>query len=296
MQAYFDYLPFFNVKSEKVKLPELAVDNSLSKFQLESKKYFTIEANAEAKNGNQLAITPVVPFNHHTAEHINFIERATQQFNASSLKLKSIDSTIAQSLLFSIVSSTLTILPFLGTIGWVCSYIGLGYAIKKFADRQLAYQDYNESMKVLIGTCNWSLGKIDQAEQSAIISNPAIKNMLDALYPVLTKKEVACLIDDQIEKGFVASHQEEQEKSSGYFSTFFGSYINAQDKTTFGKIGTNVSHSAYGHGKGSAMDTLQVLVTSIPDIFRALSNGFSNVMKKWNAPQQETSAATLSHS
>ena len=295
MQAYFEYLPFFGTTSEKVKLPQLAVDNSLHQFQLESKKYFTIDANAEATNGNKLAITPVVLFNIDTPEQINFIERATKKFTDASTALKAIDSQIAQSLLLSVNASAVTILPFLGTVGWVCSWIGLGYAVKKFADRQLAYQDYNESMTLLMGTCNWSLGVLNTSAPETITNHPAVKSMLNVLYPVLTKKQIECLIADEIESGFVASHQQEQDKSSGYFSTFFGSYINPHDKTTFGKIGTNISHSAYGFGKGSPMDTLLVMFTSIPDIFRAVSNGFSDVMKKWNAPQQETSSATLSH-
>ena len=294
MRSYLEFIPFFNSKSEPGKLPQLAIDTPLYQLQLASKKFFTIEENAIAKNGNQLAVKPVATFDLKTYEHSAFINQCIEQFNLSSNHLKNIDAQIAQGLLVSFVASTLSILPFLGGLGWACSWVGLGYAVYKFTERQLAYQEYNESLKLLIGSCNWSLGQMEQAEYQTLPSNHFLNtSLLPKLYSVLTQEQLKCIVSDTIESQFISAQQKDQKKNASYFSAFFGEYVRQNDKATFGKIATQLNYSVYGFNQGAPTDILQVLITSIPDIFRAIGNGFSDVLKKWNAPQQ-TATATCS--
>ncbi|MFZ4077765.1 MAG: hypothetical protein ACOYKA_07255 [Legionellaceae bacterium] len=267
-------------------LPPLA-SSSLAK--LTSAAYFNIPEHAVAADQNQLAVEVLQGFNARNGDHLNFIRTCTAEFQAASQKLKAIDKEIVKGLGFSLVASVLSVVPFLGFIGWACSWVGLGYAVAQYAQRQLAYRDYNESMKLLIGTCNWAIGPASTSP--ALVQNDVINTMMKALYPVLTREEVKLYINDDIENAFVDAFETAQKANISHFSTFFGASIKRDDKATLAEVGAKLEQSVYGFGKGAAFDTLEVFFKSIPAIFAALKNGFSALMEQQKTPATPSPAA-----
>lgn len=246
-------------------LPPLA---SSSFAKQVSASYFDIPLNAQASDGNHLAVEVKQAFSARNDQHFIFIRRCTEEFQAASQKLKAIDKEIVKGLGFSLVASVLSVVPFLGFIGWACSWVGLTYAIAQYSERQLAYHDYNESMKLLIGTCNWAIGPATAPRN--LVGDEVINIMMKALYPVLTREEVKLYINDDIENAFVDAFEIAQRANISHFSTFFGASIKRDDKASLAEVGAKLEQSVYGFGKGAAFDTLEVFFKSIPAIFEAL--------------------------
>lgn len=265
-------LGVFN-QSKSTRLPRLAINSEIALLSRESESYFKISEDATT-DGTGLAVTPICAFVNGDASHTPFLERCTRLFSEQSKRLKELDQKLALSLVTGIVATSLSFIPFVGYF----SILGWGSALYYFNQRAQVYRDYQESMALLVGCCNWSLGRVDESDAGALTSNPAIQSMMTALYPVLNEKQVTDLIDNKVEPEFV-DKLDQHDKSTNI-------KLLAQSKK-----GAQSLRCIYGLNKGNALDFIDAFLTIFPDIYRAIQDGFRTLQQRWSSPAATGSAS-----
>lgn len=273
-------LEFFGLgksnQSDNTPIPQLGINSHIAALSRASEAYFLIPTHALAKDRNDLAVVPQQLFNPLKTEHARLLRDCTQLFNEQSKRLKEIDKKLALSLVTGIVATSLSFIPFVGYF----SLLGWGSALYYFNQRTHAYRDYQESMTLLAGCCNWSLGKINSNSAEVLTSNLEIRNMMVALYPVLNEKQARHLIADEIEEVFAEELRAYETNAS----------INLFDKNIAqSKKGAQFQRCIYGFNKGNALDFIDAFLTIFPDIYRAIQDGFRTLQQRWSSP-----AATVS--
>ena len=277
-------------------VPPLGINSDLNTLQTESMRYFTIAKNAEAADGNKLAITVKDGQNFRTSkqEYINFLTQCTAQVQEKSMQLKSIDKKIAGSVIFGVTATALSFLPVIGFLGWI-GWAATAYFINQ---RGNAYTEYYESLKLLVGACNWSLGEGTESRKDTIpnlTKNKAIRDMMAVLYPVLTETQVRHLIADDIEKVFT-QELHDYEKKFQFQLAFFSKPDAKQDETiALSKKGAEFSRCIYGFNKGGATDFLDAIVSILPDLYKAALHGFQRLQYWWQGKTASPEKEAESH-
>jgi hypothetical protein len=282
MPSVFDYLGI-NTQSAFTRVPRLGIKSHINQLQFRADQdYYTIEENAVAADKNVLAvkIKKGQGFNLRTYEHTNHLHTCTELFKEKSKALKALDYKIATSVVVGIIASSLSFIPFVGYF----SLLGWGAALYFINQRSKAHEEYRESLHLLIGACNWSLGPDAKNRQSAkeeLTNNAVIREMMAALYPVLTETQARHLIADDIEDIFA----EELRNYEGKYqltknpSAFFGK-ADGDESIARSKRSAQFNRCIYGFNKGGATDFMDAFLSVFPDIYNAIHYGFK-VIQHW---------------
>jgi hypothetical protein len=279
-------------------VPQLGVTNDLNMRQIESQKYFTVEKGAQARNGNMLAvlINEEQHFDIKRHDHLEFLNKCTALVKEKSAQLKAIDQKLLVSVALSVTATALSFLPVIGWLGW----IGWGASIYYITQRATAYAEYQESLKLLVGACNWSLGEGPAEDEDSearkdvikkLTEHDSIRNMMAVLYPVLTKTQVEHLIADDSEEVFTKELDEYEKKFKLGFDAnrFFSKH---DDRIALSKKGAEFNRCIYGFNKGGATDFLDAILSIIPDLYRAAAHGLQQLKYKW---QEKNHSSTSSN-
>ncbi len=277
MATVFESLGWFK-PAPSTKLPQLGINNKLYSLQIDSAQYFTIGEGAVAADNNVLGVKPIKPFDLNSKEQIEYLENAVSLFNERFEQLKEIDLKINASVAIAVATtSILTFFPFAS----VLSIIGWGASIYYMKQRATAYVEYQESLKLLVGTCNWCLGKLEKEHvkeehlneySEQLSNNDAIRNMMTSLYPVLTKDQVGHLIDDRIEGKFKAEFDEYEKKFQRGYEPQDQSK-RKDDSIALSKKSAELIRCIYGFHKGGAIDFLDAIASALPDLYRKMRHG-----------------------
>lgn len=275
--------PTFSSQSTPIsqfKLNYPATETGDRPIPLRSEDYFTIKANAVAKDGStddQLPITIAQRFQLNA--HKNIITEHTEFYKAKSAALVALDKKIMSAILLALVAAHAPfislVVPFVGlvaTVAWMATLYLLGQRIN-------AYNEYYDSLLLLVGTCNWSLGpKIRHDDGGELAHSPEIKAMMAELYPVLSETQVKHLIADDIEKQYAEALQNYNDSFKYPFLSFLNNADNAAARAitrelegpALKKRGAEFIRCVYGLNRGLAKDTLYVFVNAIPDFARPI--------------------------
>jgi hypothetical protein len=263
-------------------IPQLGINSYLSTLQAESQKYFFIEKEAQAADGNQLGIRVErgQDFLTTNKDHVDLLNKCTALVKEKSAQLKSTDLKLMASVGFAVTATALSFLPVIGFVGW----IGWAAAAYYINQRATAYAEYQEALKLLVGACNWSLGQGSDARKDIIknlTSNESIRHMMAELYPVLTKVQVKHLIADDIEEIFTNELDEYESK----FQLGFNPnrlFSNKDDIIALSKKGAEFKRCIYGFNKGGFTDFLDAIASIIPDLYNATVHGVQKLKYWWN--------------
>lgn len=274
---------FFGIKmqSDSTSVPLLCINTDPYKLQRESENYFVIPRSAQATNRNELAveIKEGQSFLSTDRTHIEFLNKCIALFKDKSAQLHSVDQKILGSVAFGVVASALSFLPVVGSLGW----IGWGATVYYINQRAAAYTEYYESLTLLVGACNWSLGQDPSKRRDRSIEqltkNEAVRHMMATLYPVLTEAQVKHLIADDIEDIFAQELKDYDTKFQLGFNPhqFFSK---KDDIIALSKKGAEFNRCIYGFNKGGFTDLLDAIVSILPDLYKATLHGFQQ-LKHW---------------
>ncbi|QMT61453.1 MULTISPECIES: hypothetical protein [unclassified Legionella] len=268
-------------KLEYTSMTELGISSDLSKLQSQSQNYFTIAKGVYAADGNQLgvAINEGQHFGIKNSEHVEFLKRCTALVREKSTQLKNIDQKIIGSVVFGVAATALSFLPVVGLLGW----IGWGATAYFIQQRAIAYKEYQESLALLVGVCNWSLGEGEETRNSSIsllTTHESIRDMMAVLYPVLTEKQVKHLIADDIEGKFAEELNEYEKRFKlGFNPNQF--FSKTDDTIALSKKGAEFSRCIYGYNKGGFTDFLDAIVSILPDLYKAALHGCQKLHYWW---------------
>lgn len=263
-------------------VPQLGINNELYALQRESEKYFIIPKSAQATNGDVLAVK--IKDDQHflsiNSAHTDFLNKCTLLFKDKSEKLHSIDQKILGSVALGVVATALSFLPVVGFLGW----IGWGATIYYINQRATAYAEYHESLALLVGACNWSLGesrdKRKDRSVEQLTTHESILNMMAELYPVLTEMQVQHLIADDIEELFAKKSRESDEKYQLGFNPH-RLFSKKDDIIALSKKGAEFNRCIYGFNKGAVTDFFDAIVSILPDLYNAALHGFQQLKYRW---------------
>ena len=276
---------------------EARTERSAAFYYIRSEKYFQIKPNALAKDGNRNDEDLPISFRKSDAfkleTHAQIVKDHTKLYQDKYNALFNLDLKITGSLILAIAAMYTPFIPFVGLVaiaGWMATF----YFLNQRAD---LYNDYHDSLILLSATCNWALGTAKHLDNPEDLAKaPVIKDMLDCLYAVLTKKQVQHLIDDQIEHFFQGSLDSYDSRFkfpllSGLFSTpnRVAEEIDKElEKTALKQRGADLIRCAYGLNRGKGADFLRMLALAIPDLLRA---GYNAGKAYFTRPAEEQGPA-----
>lgn len=269
----------FGIKKPQSYTPvsQLSVNNFLHKLQRESERFFKIEPMAQAEDGNKLAITVASgqSFDLNIPQHLKLLNDSLYLFKEKSYQLKALDWKIASGVLVGVLATSLSFFPLVGALG----LLGWGAALYYINQRSALYNEYHESLTLLVATCNWSLGQGHRENtDEELTQNPAIRAMMATLYPVLTEAQVKHLIADDIEGIFVKELQEYEKTFSG-----LNTNVHKDESIALSKRGAEFERCIYGFNKGSMVDFLDALASFLPDVYRLAQRSVQQAKNWWNA-------------
>lgn len=271
----------FGIKKPQSYTPvsQLSVNNFLHKLQLESEHFFKIEPIAQAENGNKLAITVASgqSFNLNNPQHLKLLNNSLYLFKEKSYQLKALDWKIASGVLVGVLATSLSFFPLVGALG----LLGWGAALYYINQRSALYNEYHESLTLLVATCNWSLGQGPEHRKNTdeeLTQNSAIRAMMATLYPVLTEAQVKHLIADDIEGIFVKELQEYEKTFSG-----LNANVHKDESIALSKRCAEFERCIYGFNQGSMVDFLDALASFLPDLYRLAQRSVQQTKNWWNA-------------
>lgn len=315
MQQYADKLRQIfidpTVSSESTPLPQFKLTHNLSEAEYSemlhsrternanfyfqrSEKYFTINYGALAKNNNtsdnQLPIAIHERFS--LANQSQIVSDHSALYAKNSANLIKIDQAICGAVLLAMIIPTVPFIPFVGLV----AFAAWSAALYLLALRTDVYNDYQDSLVLLVATCNWTLGSKNRLNSSAeLVKAPVIANgkdgMMDLLYPVLSKAQVSHLIADDIEKYFTDALEARDSRFkffSGNTTSRAATIITQElEKTALKQRGAEFIRCAYGLNRGTAPDFLRLLVNAVPDLVRL---GY-NAGRSYFTPTETTTAS-----
>lgn len=284
------------VNTQQTSIPPLGIDSPLNRLQTQSKKYFLLNEDAKAADGNVLAIA--IQSGQHfsllNSEHKEYIQKCTQLFKEKVIALKAIDQNIVWGSIIGIVASSLSFVPLVGYF----SLLGWGFALYNTHQRVTALTEYREALNLLVVNCNWALGQAATertSEISSLTQDSNIREMMTALYPVLTETQVRHLIADDIEEAFTQELRDYESKYRLISNSkgFFGSL--ADESIAHSKRGAEFYRCIYGYNKGKPTDYLDAFFSIFPDVYNLVCDGFKYLQnwftKKENVAQPAVSAS-----
>ena len=267
---------------ETTQLALLNIDRKgMPELERKSKELFTINAGDTLSEGVHMYVTHREgnKYNEGNRVHNNFLEDCTLLFKGNSTKLKELDTKISIGLVVAVVGSSLSFLPFVGFF----SVLGWGAVAYYGSQRGIAYKEYQESLNLLVASCNWSLGGADGIVGRSVTEQPAILAMMTALYPVLTKQDVENLIADDIEGVFLEMQRRCDLSRPSFFSR--KEKTSQEDKLALSKAESKFNHAFYGFNKGTASEFLDALLAIVPDLYRACVKACTEAQKQSFHPE-----------
>lgn len=252
-------------------------------YYLRSKQYFQIKFDARARNGNKtnkdLPINIIEEFT--LSQHDEVVADHVKLYKEKSAALIALDQKIMGAALLGMVATNIPFIPFVGLVS-IAAWLAAVYFLGQRSD---AYNEYQDALVLLVGTCNWALGPKKTPDDSnradELLVNPDIMSMMECLYSVLSEKQVEHLINDSIEKKYVNDLETYNERFDlRRFITFFdhpsskaGEAVhNELENIALKKRGAEFFRCVYGLNRGSAKDFLRVFINAVPDLLHALRN------------------------
>lgn len=286
MPSVFEY---FNLAQDNsTPVPQLASNTTFFQLQKEASDYFSVKENAAAADGNVLAVSIVEgqSFTLQNEKHAKFLTRCTELFKEKSDALKLLDKKIAGSVSLGVLATSLSFIPLVGYF----SALGWGGSVYFVNQRGKAYSEYMESLNLLVCACNWSLGQGKDERlnnENDLCTAPTIRKMMTELYSVLTEKQARHLIADDIEGVFAKELVDFESKFSLSFSknTLFANK-SADEYIALSKKGAGFTRCVYGFNKGRPIDFLDAFISIIPDLYRAIVDGFKQLIHKLKGENQ----------
>lgn len=262
-------------------------------YYVRSATYYDIKPNATAQDGNrsdeQLPITIKRGQSFSLKDHAVIVADHTRLYQEKYQALFNLDLKIVGSIALAIIAANIPFVPFVGLVSMIAWAAAL-YFISQRAD---LYNDYKDSLTLLMTTCNWALGtRIHADDPQTLAKAPEIRGMLDSLFAVLTKKQAKHLIDDAIEKNFVdALENYDSRFKFPLVSRMFSKPNRAAqvidkelENTALKQRGADVIRSIYGPNRGTTKDFALLIFPLILDILRA---GY-NAGKAYFTPAEPT--------
>ena len=148
------------------------------------------------------------------------------------------------------------------------------YGAAQYGYRQQAYKEYNEALENLRNCCEWSLGE-GQVKDTSVVSHPAIRDMMTALYPLMDEPTLRLLIDDEVEQVFIAEHQRLAADGLDIGQT----HLNKEQATLYFKI--------YGYGQGGPFAILEVIGYAIKNVAIVAKNLFTGNTAEVEQPRNQ---------
>lgn len=222
-------------------------------------------------NNNQFSIS----------KHSRIVTDHVKIYRQKSDALVQLDQKILSAMLIAIGATCVPFIPFMGLVsiaGWIATF----YLLNQRADRYTAYRD---ALSLLVGTCNWALGapshqRVDNPTDLA--KAPAIKSMMECLYPVLSKTQIEHLIADDIQETYSDSLKNYDQRFkfplAGRLFTPQNEnrthqiIHNELESTALKQRGAEFVRCVYGLNRGTAKDFFLVALNALPDIWNAFSN------------------------
>lgn len=277
----------WKTQSEFTAVPQLGIDSKINKLQLQSQKYFLVKENARATDGDVLAVTVksgqgfnVTNTDLEQDEHSSYVRACTALFKEKSDALTATDRNIALSATAGVITTALSFIPFVGYLAALC----WGSTLFFINQRTKAYEEYQESLNLLVSTCNWALGQGKSERHctsTALTSNPDIRNMMVSLYPVLTEKQVRHLIADDIEEVF-AGELHSYESKYGLSANKSSFFKNDDERIAQSKRSAEFHRCIYGFNKGKPTDFLDAFLSVFPDIYNSIVYGCKRLQHWWS--------------
>ena len=246
--------------------------------------YFNIKPNAFAKDNietnAELPISIIKDFA--LAEHASVVADHVKLYKEKSAALVALDQKIMSAALLGMVAANTPFIPFVGLVS-IAAWLAAVYFLGQRAD---AYNEYQDALVLLVGTCNWALGakrnqEKDDDTPEELSRNPQIMSMMECLYPVLSRKQVEHLIDDSIEENYSSALDGYNKRFKlPLVGRFFGNSASEAGKAVHHELenialkqrGAEFFRCVYGLNRGSAKDFLRVFVNAVPDLVSALRN------------------------
>lgn len=249
-------------------------------YFMRSQNYFEIKDNAVAKDGNrsdeELPIRISERFS--LRKHAAIVTDHTTLYKEKSDALALNDKKMWSALLIAVIAPSIPFVPFVGLIAFV-AWMATFYFLNQRATLNTEYKD---ARTLLIATCNWALGpKTRSDSERELTASAEIKDMMDELFPVLSKTQVKHLIADDIEGQYTQALEARAQRTKIPFASFFSNHQSraAQfvsrelEETALKQSTAEVIRCIYGHNRGeNEMDLIRVVSNFIcVDIGRALS-------------------------
>ncbi len=277
-------------------VPQLGINSRINQLQITSQRYFTVGENARAADGDILAVAVRTDqnFDLRGEAHRAHLRACIELFKEKSNALKVVDQKIAFSTVLGIVATSLSFIPFVGYFG----LLGWGSALYYMTQRTKAAEEYQESLNLLVATCNWCLGEGPDARKSSkedLTSNTDIRDMMTSLYPVLTEKQVRHLIADDIEDTFAQELRSYESKyrltanTNGLFAA------NSDESIARSKRSAEFNRCIYGYNKGNPSDYLDAFLSVFPDIYNSIHHGFKTIQHWWSSDSKKSETTEASN-
>ena len=204
--------------------------------------FFEIPKNVEIQTTLKDYIDTKIVFNPKDKSHTNLIRDAVNQVNLKLEELQTIDKHVVGGFATAIAGF---LTSFIFPVG-IITTLGFGYAAYYLAKRSEAYQEYNNALNNLCLTASWTLGSIPKENVQGIKDSPQISDMITALAPLTSKDQLAALIDDKYEAGFLAQSAAVNENKK---ETLFDRALNQEER--------HVYYGIYGLDQGNTLDILK---------------------------------------
>ncbi|MCR9191038.1 MAG: hypothetical protein NXI01_00055 [Gammaproteobacteria bacterium] len=294
--------------STKTAVPQYIIDAQKGDVYLKSQDYFTVPENAMAQDQSNLSdalstvVTAAAPsclaveiheaFDVDSQNHKDFLIESHRNFQAKFDALILIDRKLVLSILTTLVAVCApSFIPFLGLL----TLAGLAATTYFAMQRGVVYLEYTNALSLLAATCNWALGNmpkndheaqhISSSIQKKYQDSPEISSMMGSLYRVLSKTQVAHLIDDEIESMYLTA-LEGYNQAFSLRPTMFNKPESRMarvmskelENAAMKKTGTEFIRAMYGLNRGNGKDIINMLIQAIPDLFRLASNTVHKMM------------------
>jgi hypothetical protein len=285
MASAFELFGLTKQSPTETKVSELGIKNRINSLERASEVFFVVPQDAKATDGNVLAVNVKQRFDVHNANHIQLVQDATKLFEDKSAELKALDQKIGYSCVVGVVASSLSFVPFVSYF----ALLGWGSALYHGAQREQAFETYQESLKLLVATCNWSLGQSNE-EATTLTQHSAIRQMMSNLYPVLTETQVRHLIADEIEEVFAKEQRNYENKYQ--LSSIGAGFFHGDETIARSKRSAEFIRCIYGYNKGGVNDYLDAVCSILPDLYNEVNHGIKKLQYWWNKKERDEQATS----
>ena len=275
MASFLDYYVFNTPK--KTLLSRLRIHSSTFELQSKSETYFQIPETALADEGDELAVCIQEEFTISNEDHTNFMDSCTTNYEKNAGLLYDLDKKIISSLLVAVVASSLSVLPILGWLAVAGTFAALYFSMQRGA----LYEEQQESLKLLVGVCNWSIGpglssRADTIEK--LVNCEAIQRMMDQL-TILDETQTAHFLADDIQAHFLGllaasdnAFRFFSQSSDAALASKAHVLAPAPEQVALKQRAAEFNRCIYGLNKGTKKDLIDAFLSALPDLWQAMKS------------------------